>query len=136
MKIITESELTDFLHTNNIDCITAYEKDMASFLASNNVDIAPIQAASDSYAEIPQFMDSKEETVAETLVEEAVTPTPVLLTVAEATAIPLIKDNVSEITRKRISESLLGKKKSALHRKHISEGRKKLLYKQRCRKDG
>lgn len=36
-------------------------------------------------------------------------------------------DNLSDITRKRISEALLGKKKSALHRKHISEGRKSFL---------
>lgn len=48
-------------------------------------------------------------------------------------------ENISDVTRRRISDALKGKKKSLSHRQHISEGRKKLYaqgYRSQCKKDG
>ena len=48
-------------------------------------------------------------------------------------------ENISEAARKHLSDSMKGKKKSALHRQHISEGRKRMFeerYKNQCKKDG
>ena len=47
-------------------------------------------------------------------------------------------ENISDVTRRRISDALKGKKKSLLHRQHISEGKKRLYAQKRnqCKKDG
>ena len=47
-------------------------------------------------------------------------------------------ENISDVTRRRISDALKGKKKSLSHRQHISEGHKKLYaqrYREKCKRD-